>query len=316
MRRRRLLPSLLILVVAAPAFVLAGAPEFVLSWGNSGSGDQLLIFPHDVFTGPSGHVVLLDHYRVKTYDESGVLLSSWGSIGTNSGDLNEPSGLTVDADGDVLVADTNNNAIKRFSATGQIKAAWTGGTGLDALFHPQDVVTGPDHLVYVTEPLRSRIRVLTYGGVPVRSWKTDDLDASEPMSLALAGDGTLYVGVEGIGKIQHYDPEGTLLDEFGSRGSGDGQFLSAAGLAVTDDAVYVVDAQLDRVTVYSRGGAFLYHFGTGGTKDGEFSQPEGVALASDGAVFVVDTGNRRVQKFAAAVAARPITWGALKHGDR
>ena len=43
--------------------------------------------------------------------------------------------------------------------------------------------------------------------------------------------------------------------------------------------------------------AFVLQWGSNGAADGQFSGPHGIEVDADGNVYVVDTGNNRVQKF-------------------
>ena len=42
---------------------------------------------------------------------------------------------------------------------------------------------------------------------------------------------------------------------------------------------------------------FVSRWGTKGTGDGQFDFPDGITEAPDGSVYVVDSGNDRIQKF-------------------
>ncbi len=90
------------------------------------------------------------------------------------------------------------------------------------------------------------------------------------------------------------------LGEWGTSGSGDGQFLGAAGID-TDAAgnVYVADCNADRVQKFTANGAFITKWGTRGSANGQFVCARDVAVDATG-VYVVDAGNNRVQKFTTA----------------
>ena len=92
----------------------------------------------------------------------------------------------------------------------------------------------------------------------------------------------------------------TLDHEFGSAGSGDGQFNAAVGVATSESSgdVYVVDSANNRVQRFDSDGNYLSQFGSAGSGDGQFSEPQAVAIdQSDGSVYVVDMGNNRIEKF-------------------
>ena len=59
----------------------------------------------------------------------------------------------------------------------------------------------------------------------------------------------------------------------------------------------MTEAGSDRVQVFSAAGGFIAAFGSGGSGAGQLSRPEGVSVNSAGAIFVADTGNKRVQEW-------------------
>jgi sugar lactone lactonase YvrE len=88
-----------------------------------------------------------------------------------------------------------------------------------------------------------------------------------------------------------------FVTQWGSRGSGDGEFYGPLGIA-TDAAgnVYVVDGNNERVEKFSSDGVFLGKWGGPGLGDGQFYEPDGIAADAAGNVYVVD-GHSQVQKF-------------------
>jgi DNA-binding beta-propeller fold protein YncE len=91
----------------------------------------------------------------------------------------------------------------------------------------------------------------------------------------------------------------TFSSNFGSTGSGNGQFVEPTGIAVSpiNGNVVVPDEGNNRVEVFNESGTYLSQFGSFGTGNGQFNQPRGVAIGSSGNIWVVDTGNNRVEKF-------------------
>ena len=90
----------------------------------------------------------------------------------------------------------------------------------------------------------------------------------------------------------------TYITQWGSPGSGNGQFNQPAGMAFDSSGnIYVVDCGNDRVQKFSSTGAYLAQWGTSGSGNGQFSVPWGIAVDSAGDVYVVDEHNNRVQKF-------------------
>jgi hypothetical protein len=122
------------------------------------------------------------------------------------------------------------------------------------------------------------------------------------------------------GNIKKYTNAGTFITQFGSPGTGDGQFGNIGGIAVDASGnVYVTDTGTtfpfpNRVQKFDSSGAFVMKWGVFGTGDGQFDTPKGVAVDASGNVFVVDWGNYRVQKFD-ATGAFVTKWGSSGNGD-
>ena len=62
--------------------------------------------------------------------------------------------------------------------------------------------------------------------------------------------------------------------------------------------MFVSDTGNQRIQVFDGNGAFLATWGTGGSAEGEFDRPSGIGVARDGYVYLADTANNRIQKFA------------------
>lgn len=90
-----------------------------------------------------------------------------------------------------------------------------------------------------------------------------------------------------------------FVNEWGSKGSGNGQFLRPHDLEFNSDntRLYVVDRDGNRIQVFDKNGEFLFKFGEKGGKEGQFSVPYGIDVDSNGNVWVADRGNHRIQKF-------------------
>ncbi|MBI5101154.1 MAG: SMP-30/gluconolactonase/LRE family protein [Nitrospirae bacterium] len=93
-------------------------------------------------------------------------------------------------------------------------------------------------------------------------------------------------------------PDYLFADEWGTSGSGNGQFSGPSGAAVdTSGNVYVADERNDRIQKFSSTGVFLGTWGTKGAGNGQFNGPRGVAVDASGNIYVTDFHNNRVQKF-------------------
>jgi hypothetical protein len=120
-------------------------------------------------------------------------------------------------------------------------------------------------------------------------------------AVAFDATGNIYVADMGNHRIQKFAPDRTFLLAWGSKGSGDGQFLSPFDLAVgANGNVYVMDDERNDVQVFDSNGRYLFTFGGKGEGDGQFASDVG-GLGVDGAgrVYVADYGHNSVQQFSA-----------------
>jgi hypothetical protein len=86
--------------------------------------------------------------------------------------------------------------------------------------------------------------------------------------------------------------------QFGSEGSGDGQFNHPGDVAIDSTGdLFVLDQDNGRVEVFNPEGEYLRQFGSTGTAAGKLRDPDGLAIDSKGDVWVADTGNSRVDEF-------------------
>ena len=91
--------------------------------------------------------------------------------------------------------------------------------------------------------------------------------------------------------VKLFSLQGHYQSKFGSRGSGDGQFINPQGLCFNSKGLlYVVDHSNYRVQVF-RENVFLFKFGSKGHNPGQFQYPRYIAVDSSDQVYVTDCCN-------------------------
>src|SRR5260370_886177 len=125
-----------------------------------------------------------------------------------------------------------------------------------------------------------------------------DGNCTWPFGIAVdEGRDRVYCSDEWTNAISVFDTGGKFIQKWGKTGSGDGELLRPAGLAVEKSGnVIVVDSGNNRLQVFAPDGKFVGKCGGSGKGPGEFNQPWGITLDKDGNIFVADWNNHRVQK--------------------
>ena len=126
----------------------------------------------------------------------------------------------------------------------------------------------------------------------------------------------MYVTDTGENRVEKFTSSGTPVSQWGSLGSGLGQFFEPHGVAIDSSGnVYVADLGNSRVKKFTSAGAFESAWGCADAAtqacspspaNGQFSGPDGVAVDSSGNVYVVDLYNDRVEKFGDAASTSSI----------
>ncbi|MFC1678070.1 6-bladed beta-propeller, partial [Planctomycetota bacterium] len=105
------------------------------------------------------------------------------------------------------------------------------------------------------------------------------------------------------------------LNEWGSLGTGDGQFNNPTGLAFDQSGnVYVSDQDNHRIQKFTGNGEYITQWGDFGTGEGQFNMPVGITTDSSGNVYVADVFNDRIQKFSSN-GEYISQWGSLGSGS-
>ncbi len=118
------------------------------------------------------------------------------------------------------------------------------------------------------------------------------------MGIAVDDSSNVYVADRNNNRIQKFDSNGGYLTQWGTLGTGDGQFNHPSGVATDGSWIYVTEENNNRVQKFSLSGGYVRQWGTFGTGDGQFNAPEGIAVdRRRNQVYVVEFGGNRIQQF-------------------
>ena len=206
------------------------------------------------------------------------------------------------------------------SLTGHNSGDGTSGAGNGEFNFPADVAVDGNHL-YVADKLNHRIQkfsvdydanTLTW----VASWGknggdgtpgSDDGEFSRPTGVAADGHGHIFVADSLNHRIQELTTSGVFVTKWGvSAPSSDPLYLSDLnGIDVDAQGnVYATDFSVPTswVNKYSLGAGGVYEFvtriGSWGTGDAQFQFPWNIAVDPTGYLYVTDTQNLKLKKFA------------------
>ena len=56
---------------------------------------------------------------MNVYDESGGLITRWGRYGSERGEFKEPTGIVLDSEDNMYLADAGNHRVQKFSSDGK-----------------------------------------------------------------------------------------------------------------------------------------------------------------------------------------------------
>lgn len=269
----------------------------------------------------------LDHSIKKVNDDGVIRFVGTGRPGASNGgfggavSFKNPTGLAVDDDGNLYVADSGNNLLRKITPKGVASTLAQFAPNNGRTVSTQGVAVAGDGTVFVSDPALNQIlRVTGAGKVSLLSGVKEGGSLNGPVKMAsflqpqgLAVDpaGVLYVADTGNNCIRRITPDGRVstLAGTGVPGDRDGsateaQFDRPYGLAVDHDGnLFVTETVGNKIRRVAPDGSVVTVAGTGetGTADGRgnrasFDGPRGILVAEDGSLYVADSLNARIRK--------------------
>lgn len=293
--------------------------------------------PQCIAVGSDGSLYVTQNHMVRkiTGGTVSTLAGSATSSGTNNATgtaarFNGPFGVAVDSSGNVFVADTANQTIRKITSSGAVtlfagtagSAGSTDGTGTAARFRtPMGLATDASGNVYVADNNNQTIRKITPSGVVTTVAGTpgtaETVDGNRstarlnyPEHLVLDASGNIYV-VE-YAAVRKVTPAGDVTTLAGGslagRANGVGtaaRFSSPYG--ITRDAagnLFVVDSDnhsIRRIAADTTVTTFAGGFTENGSSDGtastaRFSNPNAGTFDAAGNQFIADFANHTIRK--------------------
>ncbi len=329
---------------------VAGTGSQIGAVGDDGPATEAtLVFPVDLALDGSGNLYIADNgnHRVRKVDSSGTITTFAGTgagTGGFSGDggqaaaaeLNFPTGVAVDGSGNVYIADTDNNRIRKVDSSGVITTvagtgtygcSGDGGSAISAqLRRPQDVAVDGSGNVYIADTRCHVVRkvdssgvITKVAGVGTRGTGGDGGPATSaqvewPVEIELDGSGNLYISQSKNERIRKVDSSGiiTTVARGDLNSAGDGGPATAALLDEPSEVavdgrgnLYIVDTEDERIRKVNSAGVITTVAGTGTAgfsgDDGpataaQLETPVDVAVDGRGNLYIADAENFRIRK--------------------
>ncbi len=303
--------------------------------GFANGTDIIAMFdtPTGITIDTSGNLYVADsnNHKIRKITPTGVVSTVAGSTqgfadGTNvTAMFNTPSGVAIDASGNLYVADSNNQKIRKITPTGLVSTfagsfqGYYDSTGASAQFNmPFGITIDSADIIYVADKNNSKIRKITTAGVVSTlagssTGFADGISSSakftNPYGLSIDTAGNVFVADGGNNRIRKITPSGVVTTFAGStagyidNNGTAAQFNTPEGI-VTDAAgnLYVTDANNQRIRKITSTGdvstlaGSSYGYADGAGTTAQFNGPWGMAIDSSNNLYVADQINHKIRK--------------------
>lgn len=273
--------------------------------------------PMGVAVDKAGNVYIGDsgNYRVKKFDSEGRFILQWGSPGKGNGQFNKMiRSIKVDSSGTVYVADWDrdkreDSRIQKFTSYGKFIGLFERkGPDVEQFEFAADIaVSSNGNFFVVAVDLQpsgrgaraARIEKFTPDGELMTHWGSigrDDGEFVQPMSVALDGNGDVYVTDRRKPGVQKFDSNGKFLAKLEGWGESDGLFnLPTSTDFDKEGNMYVLDRY--SVQKFTAGGEFMARWKIQREGQGVYHNMWQIAVDASGSIYATDFSVHKVLKF-------------------
>ncbi|OQB28119.1 MAG: Serine/threonine-protein kinase PknD [Chloroflexi bacterium ADurb.Bin180] len=237
--------------------------QLVQTIGSQGTGPGQFQEPWGIAVAPDGHVYVADtwNHRIEKFDAQGRFVATWGTFGDTGGLLGAPDVLygprdiAVTPDGNLIVSDTGNKRLIKFSPEGTFIAQWGGGGSLPGQFlEPCGVAVDAAGNIYVADVWNHRIQKLSADGVYQSQIAVVGWESESPVNKPyLVADqfASVYVTQPDYHRVVKFDSSGRVLSVWGLMGTDERSLNTPSDITLDAQGnVYVVDSGNNRVVKY------------------------------------------------------------------
>ena len=258
---------------------IRGSPFVLLAKSSARLGEKMVstIYsdnPCGIVINHKREIVVAEKHWILVYSQGGIKLRTFGIRGINEGEFNNPRGIAVDEDDNILVADYKNNRIQKFTSDGEFLAAvGTKGNKPLQFKGPKAIAFNTfNKKVYVGD--KNRVQILnsdlTYCGA-----FREDINST---GIGCDRSGRVYLSQGPGGQIMVFSADGDFLSVIGKISA----LCNSEDVAIDDDnnVFYMSNIAKGQVSAFTLEGDALYSFSIG-----KLSGLRGLAV--DGGVLYV-----------------------------
>jgi len=269
---------------------------------------------------------------VQKYDSQFKLLSSWGVSGSGNGQLSTPMDLALDDNGNVYVADAGNNRIQKFDSQGQFLLSFGTKGDQDGQFRSlQSVVvdhTGNIFTIDLTPyaspslsavPMKVRFQKFNSQGQYLQNWSATERDPQGPYNyqyprrLKVDKQNTIFMLDSYFGRYSLFLAVVRFDNNCQYLGKQDYQAPASSMALDAQNNVYFLNYLDSYVYYYNSQGVLVNKWLYNNQGNSQFAKPKAIATGPGNYIYIVDTGNYRVQKIDSG-SGFVLSWGSYGSG--
>jgi len=242
--------------------------------------------------------------RILWKSQSSLVLDEFS---TQNALLKYPKGMHITEEGDMLIAESGKSRLHFLNSDASSQYTFgRKGKNTSQFNELQDVIVGPDNLIYVSDTYNNRIQVFSRDGIYLNTFgqKTDkdskeagQLTFKHPKSLAFDSQSQLYVLDKKNLRIQVFNTRGEFIRDIGPQGDVYVHLVEPIDIDIDEnDFLYIADRGDHKIKILNDKGELIAAFGSSGYGPSFFPMLSAVS-AHQGKIYVADYKVDKIKVF-------------------